>query len=671
MRASQRTQGATLIVSLLLVTFLLAAIMAVTAQVTLSTRRTSADQQQLLGARYAAESGLSRVQARLSAMHDLLRAAALPATTGNATVEGYLLDMCGLATLPASGTVCTFPRQGLRSGSDASNPKVALFSAAVGSAAFRQAGFSAGDDAARSTFWSQLLSGTAGTTYSGGTDSTYQTTFGLVPTQLERVGGQSYRLHFTVPSVTATGLSGQARQTLNARATNPAYYIQISRGSFARYALFANHFYGSEQAEASDNRIYFTSRTVLSGPVHTNQHFMFEGTPWFGGEVTSAGCPQGQIGPVGGAEGCQATTQPGAYFGASARQFLSPGQMNSPTAPSYGNTQPGFTGGVTWATDFIPLPQNNSDQYADAQRAGLALTGRVNELRLQRDTIAGQERQRITYTQGTKTAQLSYAQDGQLQILDASGAWVNATRDASGAIVPGTPTPPLQFNGVIAVRDNPSDPTDRGEILNLNGGPNVTQAGADGATIASFAGLTVAATGDITVTSDLKYTLAPCTGSNAPGAPAPCPNLSARNILGVYSSAGDIVLLSPASGQATNLGSDPTIHAILMSSRGAVRVEGYNRGAALGSVNLLGGIIENYYGPFGEFNRASGAAVHGYGRNFVYDQRTYDGYTPPSFPTQQRWTLGLNLTGTGQPVDAAQGIRLQGDVVSAGRGWTP
>ena len=57
MRTTERTQGATLIVSLLLVMLLLAVIMSVTAQVTLSARRSSTDQESILRAQLAAESG--------------------------------------------------------------------------------------------------------------------------------------------------------------------------------------------------------------------------------------------------------------------------------------------------------------------------------------------------------------------------------------------------------------------------------------------------------------------------------------------------------------------------------------------------------------------------------------------------------------------------------------
>ncbi|MGQ9754200.1 MAG: DUF4900 domain-containing protein, partial [Thermaceae bacterium] len=63
------------------------------------------------------------------------------------------------------------------------------------------------------------------------------------------------------------------------------YRFTVGRSSFARYALFTN-----VHALSSGAEVWFTDRTLFDGPVHTNGHFRFYRTPWFGGEVTSAGC---------------------------------------------------------------------------------------------------------------------------------------------------------------------------------------------------------------------------------------------------------------------------------------------------------------------------------------------------------------------------------------------
>lgn len=709
---ARTTEGATLIVSLLFVMLLLAVIMSVTAQVTLSSRRSSVDQQALLSARYAAESGVARVQARLKVMKALLDDATIPAITRNSAVESQIAAMCGLAVLPPQplptranpspvSTVCTFPADGLR---DAGGGRVTLLTNAVKAADFAKEGFRATGDQARAKFWGEMFSGTAGMQYSGSgsQNSDYGVTFGLIPTRLDRQRDQ-YRLYFEVPSALSQGVTGSTTQRLSARATTDGkgeYYLLISREPFAKFGLFTNRQFQSPQAEADDTLITFTERTLFSGPVHTNGRFTFYKTPTFWGEVTSAGCPPGPglIGEVAGKLNCLVPAEPGARFGIAPSQFLTPAQMagrgppdnlSTADAPRVGETQPQFKSSVKWDADFIPLPTNSQNQRAAAlgysldpvtgqatplPTAGLALSGDVQEMQLWRDMIGGQERQRISYVQGGAAVDLSYDQNGTLFILNPSRQWVPAGRDAAGTVGPaGGPFATVKpFNGVISV--------DGGKIANLNGGLNANQSGLAGASIASFAGVTVAATGDVNITSSLKYTVPPCGGQNTETAAARCDQQNAQNILGIYSSGkkegnvvtpGNINLISPKScpdgiGNCPNIGVNPQIHAVLMASQGAVQVEGYEKGApdnSLGKVNLIGGIIEDYYGAFGKTNG------QGYGRNFVYDQRTYDGFSPPAFPTQKDWTVVLRLKATDQDLqkNTGLGIRLQGDAVSAGK----
>lgn len=684
MRVSQRSEGATLIVSLLIVMLILAVIMGITAQVTLSTRRSTADQQQLLAARYAAESGIARVQARLKVMNDMLLSSSLPRETKNSEVQAQMLALCGISGIPSSTTssvqLCDLKDSstGLRSSDDASNPRVALFTDAVSEQVFAAHGFSSTDKAARSRFWSEMLSGQAGMQYSGGGTDKFLAQFGLQPTRLVMDGPNTYHLYFKVPALSSQGMSGQVSQNVSARSSEPEYFFRISRDPFAKYALFSNHHYLSAQSETNGTGIYFIDSTQFNGPVHTNQHFAFDGKPWFGGDVTSAGCPAGAIGLVTTStgeqeDGCTATATPGAYFDGTDYQFLKPDQMGSDAKPTYTSsggrvTAPDFNGSVTWTAPFLSLPANSNDQAADALAFGLPLTGEVSDMQLYREIIGGVERQRITYTQGGVTVQLSYGPDHLMYLLNPlTNQWEVAGKDALGNIISRDvndnliPTAnQLKFNGVISVQG--------GGITSLNGGPNVAQPDANGASIASFAGLTVAATGDIGITSNLKYTTPPCAGDAKTSV---CNNLDARNILGVFSSGGNVNIVSPASGKATRISNDPVIQAVLMASKGAVQVEGYDQGTAMGKVNLLGGIIENYYGAFGQFS--GGSLIHGFGRNFVYDQRTSDGFAPPSFPTQKIWTfkLGMKDAEGKEQVLSKYGIQLQGDMVSTGQGWKP
>jgi len=199
--------------------------------------------------------------------------------------------------------------------------------------------------------------------------------------------------------------------------------------------------------------------------------------------------------------------------------------------------------------------------------------------------------------------------------------------------------PSLTFNGVVHVD---------GTVERVRG-PGRTPAGStdpDTAppAIASFAQVTVAAERGVRITGDLKYEDLPCVGTptRGPGGtvvPAVCDNLDARNILGIYSqgttgSPGN-VMIGHNNGNATlNAPDNVTIHGVLMSSTGIVGVESFNSGGVRGTVNLIGGVIEYYYGAFGTFNASTGLNTHGYGRAFTFDRRTRDtGLAPPYFPT--------------------------------------
>ncbi|PTA67853.1 DUF4900 domain-containing protein [Deinococcus arcticus] len=657
MPPNHRTQGATLIVTLLLVMLMLAVIMSVTAQVTLSTRRSSTDQEATLRAQYAAESGAARVQARLRAAQILFGVARYPTNLTLPQMEADIAALCGLtslpATLPDGAEVCdlTSRAQGLNEAT-ALNPRVNVLLRAAGAAQFALAGMPGTSETERSRFWSDLFSGQTGAALDGTQDgASYRVTYGLKPTRVVKDSPVAYRVFFQVPAAKVTGEAGGATRRVTVRPGQQELNLLIRRPSLAPNALFTNHHYLSAAAEASGGGIYFTSRTLFSGPVHTNQHFNFVGRPWFGGAVTSAGCPAGQIttGPDG--PTCGAPANPGATFNST---FVPVGSMNpTPQAPSHcagtSCATPQFTQGVNWNASYVQLPENGSDQQQEALLGGINIPGNVSQMQLYQDTIAGQTVQRITYTvaglTGPVTTQLALGQNGLLQILDTDGQWKGAERQPDGTFKPGVAS---AFNGVLYVA---------GSVQNLSAGPN----SASGAAVASFAGLTLAASGDINITSSLRYADPPCAGEHAVAGdgtvtPAACANLSTKNILGIYSAQGNVNLMKD------QMGMDPSIHAVLMAGTGAVQVDKYNEGSAMGNVKLIGGIIENYYGAFGTFSGDS--ASTGYGRNFVFDPRTLQGYEPPFFPTARNWQLGLMDSATAvQPM--GQPLRLRGESVSA------
>ncbi|KRT77262.1 MAG: hypothetical protein XU14_C0016G0001, partial [Armatimonadetes bacterium CSP1-3] len=52
----------------------------------------------------------------------------------------------------------------------------------------------------------------------------------------------------------------------------------------------------------------------------------------------------------------------------------------------------------------------------------------------------------------------------------------------------------------------------------------------------------------------------------------------------------------------------------------------------IGTLHIIGGIIEEYSGPIGTMN-GSGQQLSGYARDIHYDRRMSRGFSPPYFPT--------------------------------------
>jgi Domain of unknown function (DUF4900) len=760
MKNSQKTAGVTLVVTVLIVMLLLASVVVVTGQLALSARRSSADQNATLQAQYVAESGLARAQARLTLIKTLMTTALKPNpdTTTTSKMLDWMTSLCAPATVPASGastlanptTLCensTDLLSGVASLDTSSN--LDLFIQNIASTddsinnivnPYTSSGYPLGANAEADAraFWAKSLkpNGTSLIGNVGGySANNLSGSFGLALKKVERFGLESYRLTFTLPTIlSGTTISGTNRQ-LNVQGVSKEYTYEISRNSFAEYALFTDHHFASAANEdgcaavpptSLCSRVTFTSNTLFSGPVHTNQNFQIQGKPYFAGIVTSAGCPPGKIitagtppvescGPKPPSADPPVDPTPGAYIGGRSG-LVAPSEMqgNTPIICSSdtnpcptGNTPvtPQFQGGVNWGANFQPLPINSNDQAlagqgltknpigstypfsADIRGTGLHLGNLKSKINLSVATLSAGSVQGLA---GVQKAQIiSYTLEGsttpsQIAVIANLATGVNNAYVNIGGIwkialqVPCSPTPlqatqttpacsqgggnyidatsqqakdlqaknlypPVQvrpFNG--AIYTNAEITSLKGPDRTITDSPNSAPAA-----IADFAKITIATPGNIHIKNDLKNESPSCSGSNSfvndVFTPATCNNKNTKNILGLYSSAGDIFIDSPRkyTSSGEGVGKDVTIHAVLMASQGRVTVDGYNAGSAndgLGQVRLLGGLIEKYYGPFGLTDG------HGFGRNFVYDPRAAEGISPPYFPIQQVWKTDFTRT---------------------------
>ncbi len=476
-----------------------------------------------------------------------------------------------------------------------------------------------------------------------------------------RNGGSNSVQTYAIPFVlVAQGSIGGYKRNVVAQGE---YQFEVGRKSFATYALFTN----KHELPNNGGDVWFTEHTLFDGPVHTNQYFRFYHNPWFGGAVTSAGCSN----PFNTSASSSDPSVLTCNQDSEGAQFYGVGFVNNPPPPYkyttryYGVQQPVFDSSTpSWNSSYVPLPSNQDQQKGEAQNGGLYIGSDTSTVKMwAASDSAGDE---LTKTNGTwNQAQYQYIQTcnttaghytgnwwnrvwvpgtstcttyryqqgGALMVSDGSGNWTQYTDPSTGVAAD-------PFNGVIYVD---------GSVDRVTGpdrpSSNTTDATDTPPAVASFAQMTLATKNDMRITGDLKYEDSPCTGelsrdSNGNVTTATCNNMSATNVLGLYAQDGNVNIGNYNSDSTLNAPTNLRIDGVLMSATGVVGVENYNQGNVRGTVHLLGGVIENYYGAFGTFNASTGQDSTGYSRKFTYDPRMSQGLAPPFFPTVQGDVLG-------------------------------
>ncbi|MBN2083438.1 hypothetical protein JW859_14680 [bacterium] len=170
------------------------------------------------------------------------------------------------------------------------------------------------------------------------------------------------------------------------------------------------------------------------------------------------------------------------------------------------------------------------------------------------------------------------------------------------------------LNGLIHVEGN---------INSLGGG------GTSAADIEENYALTVSATQDIYITDHITYEVSPVDDPDV------------ENILGIFSSGGNIMLAEEA---PYNLNLQATVMAA--SANHGVGAEGLVVGTGYDynypykeNWNLLGGLIENKNQTTGVFY--SNGHRTGYNWNFTYDERFLEGKAPPYFPYVTKFVMNV------------------------------
>ncbi|MBF0484681.1 MAG: DUF4900 domain-containing protein [Candidatus Omnitrophica bacterium] len=380
------------------------------------------------------------------------------------------------------------------------------------------------------------------------------------------------------------------------------FTMRVQKDNFAKYALFTEH----HTLKDANTKVWFNDNTYFAGPVQSNDQLNFSGNPIFDGAV--------------GQQNNKAC-------------FLNDnnGYVYSDSDHNSNVDVPVFNQGYTRSMGLVNLESSvaQTDLMREAQ-GGSNITGNGVFVPNDGTNIIGG-----IFTRGDTTIQMSVDGSGNANyIVGANGQTktVVVNRTTSKTTVKQSGYADVVYNGIPDGTDSLGTIiyTD-GQITSLKG------------TVQKDTELTISSQSDINITDHIRYSdYTPASGTPGTSTYVPPSADGTTNLLGILSWGGDVIISTTA---PANL----DIHGVVMARNGVFQVDDYNQeiyqnGHAIdrGVVNLLGGVITQFYGAFGTFNSSTQAIVTGYGRNFTYDPRTGAGKSPPYFPSLKAFVAFTN-----------------------------
>ena len=692
----RQTQGIALVVVLLSAMILMVSLLAISATMTISSQRTTADQSVTLPAQYAAEAGIARANANLAEINRIMGQVNVTNST-RSQIEAHARNYCGVSGLNNPPVLCTV--QGAETGTSS---RYSIFTSySLNAPNTYPSGVLA------TKFWGDAFSKTPVTTKvassgTNGSESWYTLTYGLTPTRVLLVARNFYRFEFTVAPAESVGEMRAANNVVATRKiqqqNSGTYFFDVSIPSYAR-----NHIFRYETTSITGGPLSFAGGETFNGPVHTNAEPNFSknssGTPTFNSDFSTC-FRKGNFSNYSGAttdmksEDMKSTfkgsaplynldpcpelpknsnNQKRASFGGDASNTapLTDEEMqaawdvsyqtvlstkgsckNHPERPGCSRTDP-MPNGVYYSKGNGADVPNQSTSWTnnatDNSGGGMYINGDVDQLKLCTNANSGANKglQIIGIKQGGTVTTFQENKDGTWSVRTKTSGDVNCnaspTSNTNGSEVKKLSG---KFNGMIYVD---------GDISDMRGDDSTDP------DIARDSKLMVTGTGKIVIKDSLTYTEKPTKD-----------NKSMANVLGIYSSGEKC---DPVISSTTSCGSvlvdgpnnqDLDIHASIMATKeigiGNRKGEGFgtvNAGAGRGyvdrrkvQINLLGGIIERQ-------SQTVSSGSGGYNRNYDYDLRFAEGFAPPFFPEQAeggesavvaRWTT------TASPFSTAQSL---------------
>ncbi len=675
---SQTTEGATMLVVTLFTLILLAGVLTVATQLSLSARKSSTDQVALVTAQNKAESQASQAKLRIQDLQGMLSSQSVngikyinpPVGTSTESLEAAALTFCGNGAWVSTNEF-SVPRKGedIKKYSDA---KVC----AVNSDAITATNYSilgkyatAANYQNAPQYLSSSLSGiisSLGDLLSGNTTNWGNTTspqesartqwwkdqlsvnssvagavFSIVPARVVKLDSTNFRFYFMVKNIKSTATVGNATRILASSGSNTAgdWWFQIGSPELLDKVWLV------DKLNLTQTNMSGMGSNTYDGDYHANQQLRISTSATaatFLGKFSSASCTDLET-TISNRTFCAQTA---GYFQNSSTLVATTStksDFNSDLASQMKTTNPNMKlpsdiENINFLAAYIALPKNSINQAELATQNGLnldtiplsALGLAANAPRPNYTSVklyAGDSsgNSLATYNAATKSWVEPSPTYQYIELVTSTGVALKLRMDASGNVQRLNNTTWVStiintngnFNGVV-YGSNLSKITAPSR-LNSSTTDDVSKIPP---ALASFSKMSINSDTTIDVMNDLTMSDTPC--ANLTTNAGTCTK-KPKNMLGVFTTKGNIRISSAAPKNIT-------IHSALVATDGGVGLDAAPAGmGSRGKINVIGSIVIDKAQVIGD------TSGNGFSWNASHDQR-FKSELPPGSPHSTNWS---------------------------------
>lgn len=689
---STRTAGFAPILLVLFLSVLLISMLAISTNMSLSSRRTAVNQGQIMTAQYAAESEMNLLRSRFKDIQNLLSNPStssgylrLPPGSLQNELRAYAVQFCGKSAMtgntawaptsdfatPRGGTDTDLYPNAEQCVNDAAsnftNEKYGVLADSVDPSRYTilPSGEQPAAGASRSalmTWWENYLA-----------QSTATYRYGIEPDRVVNLNGQRYRFYVRIAQAVVSKGEGAARRVLAAQKTEQTgWWFEFEVPNPFENVVF-------------DNTIPDTgafANNVFDGDYFTNQKIRVYNTSnvQFKGKFSSAGCTTFPDGTAAAGTDCpqkapgfyvrHSTTSTATGPDASATGFTNINTNLKNKLDNYADFAPDKA--VNFQAAYIKLPSNASQQQEDANAAGLVMTSAESDVQFAVGDVNGDPLPASAFNSTTQkwnepnpvyqyirtqVPKVIYDTTTTIQVSPTvysatPAAYRSAVRCGSRLqnicyyVNPST----MGTETVREFRYGPDKklyqkigPTWTVVQNQFNGvvfsGNNVKVRGPERPSATSTAQSNmppaVASFAKLNMTSNGDIKIA----SDLTLSDLPCENSTFASDACTKKTPAtmpqNILGLFTPTGDisiSTEAPNNVNVYAAMMSSNGGLGVDDYNKGSHRGTMKIVGSVVENAPGLKG-----TGSGATGYSPSYTYDNRFKVGILPPSSPVTMVW----------------------------------